>query len=80
MYVIDEQREEQEIQAKYEELIAACRNNYPISQDEEEEIFRAFSVAKRAHAGTRRKSGEPLFIVRSLRLRVLTTGCCMCLQ
>lgn len=59
MYVIDEQREEQEIQAKYEELIAACRNNYPISQDEEEEIFRAFSVAKRAHAGTRRKSGEP---------------------
>ena len=59
MYVIDEQREEQEIQAKYEELIAACRNNYPISQDEEEEIFRAFSVAKRAHAGTHRKSGEP---------------------
>ncbi len=58
MYVIDEQREEQEIQAKYEELIAACRNNYPISQDEEEEIFRAFSLAKRAHTGTRRKSGE----------------------
>lgn len=59
MYVIDEKREEQEIQAKYEELIAACRNNYPISGDEEEEIFRAFSVANRAHAGTRRKSGEP---------------------
>ena len=59
MYVIDEKREEREIQAKYEELIAACRNNYPISGDEEEEIFRAFSVAKRAHAGTRRKSGEP---------------------
>ncbi len=59
MYVIDEQREEQEIQAKYEELIAACRDNYPISLDEEEEIFRAFSVAKRAHDGTRRKSGEP---------------------
>jgi len=59
MYVIDEKREEQEIQAKYDELIAACRNNYPISGDEEEEIFRAFSVAKRAHAGTRRKSGEP---------------------
>jgi len=59
MYVIDEKREEREIQAKYEELIAACRNNYPISGDEEEEIFRAFSVANRAHAGTRRKSGEP---------------------
>lgn len=59
MYVIDEKREEREIQEKYEELIAACRNNYPISGDEEEEIFRAFSVANRAHAGTRRKSGEP---------------------
>lgn len=58
MNVIDEQHEEQEIQAKYEELISACRSNYPISQDEEEEIFRAFSLAKRAHTGTRRKSGE----------------------
>lgn len=59
MYVIDEQREEQEILAKYNELIAACRDNYPISTEKEEEVFRAFTVAKHAHAGTRRKSGEP---------------------
>ena len=59
MYVIDEAREEQEIQAKYEELLAACRNNYPLSQKQEDDIFRAFSIAKKAHAGTRRKSGEP---------------------
>ena len=59
MYVIDEAREEQEIQAKYEELLAACRKNSPLTQKQEDEIFRAFSLAKKAHAGTRRKSGEP---------------------
>ena len=58
-YVIDEQREEQEIQAKYDELLAACREIYPLTQDQEDEIFRAFQLAKTAHAGTRRKSGEP---------------------
>ena len=58
-YVIDEKREEQEIQAKYEELLAACREIYPMTQQQEDEIFRAFSLAKKAHAGTRRKSGEP---------------------
>ncbi|MBR3723789.1 MAG: bifunctional (p)ppGpp synthetase/guanosine-3',5'-bis(diphosphate) 3'-pyrophosphohydrolase [Bacteroidales bacterium] len=59
MYVIDEAREEQEIQTKYEELLAACRKNSPLTQKQEDEIFRAFSLAKKAHAGTRRKSGEP---------------------
>ena len=59
MYVIDEAREEQEIQAKYEELLAACRKNSPLTQKQEDEIFRAFSLAKKAHSGTRRKSGEP---------------------
>ena len=58
-YEINEQREEQEIQAKYEELLAACREIYPVTEKQEEEIFRAFSLAKNAHAGTRRKSGEP---------------------
>ena len=58
-YVIDEQREEKEIQAKYDELLAACREIYPVTQEQEDEIFRAFSLAKKAHAGTRRKSGEP---------------------
>ena len=59
MYVIDEAREEKEIQAKYEELLAACRQNSPLTQKQEDEIFRAFSLAKKAHSGTRRKSGEP---------------------
>ena len=59
MYVIDEARDEQEIQAKYEELLAACRKNHPLTQKQEDDIFRAFSIAKKAHAGTRRKSGEP---------------------
>ena len=58
-YEIDEEREEKEIQAKYDELIAACREIYPITPKQEAEIFRAFSLAKKAHAGTRRKSGEP---------------------
>ena len=59
MYIIDEAREEQEIQKKYEELVAACRKNSPLTEKQEDEIFRAFSLAKKAHAGTRRKSGEP---------------------
>lgn len=59
MYVIDEEREEIEIQAKYDELIAACKETTDISDSQEAEIFRAFSLAKKAHDGTRRKSGEP---------------------
>ena len=59
MYEIDEAREELEIQAKYEELIAACNTLSPLKESEEQEIFRAFSLAKKAHEGTRRKSGEP---------------------
>ena len=58
-YEIDEEREEKEIQAKYDELLTACRSIYPLTQKQEDEIFRAFSLAKKAHAGTRRKSGEP---------------------
>lgn len=58
-YIIDEAREAQEIQAKYEELIAACNAVHPLTQLEEDEIFRAFNLAKRMHSGTRRKSGEP---------------------
>ena len=59
MYVIDEAREERDIQAKYDELIQACRALKPLSPDEEDNILRAYQMAKKAHAGTRRKSGEP---------------------
>ena len=59
MYEIDEEKEEQAIQAKYEELIAACRQVFPLTPKTEEEIFRAFTLAKKSHKGIRRKSGEP---------------------
>ena len=58
-YVIDEAREEREMQARYDELIEACRALKPLSPDEEASILRAYQIAKTAHAGTRRKSGEP---------------------
>lgn len=57
--MIDEAREECEIQAKYNELVAACRSLKPLTADEEMSILRAYRMAKEAHAGTRRKSGEP---------------------
>ena len=59
MYVIDEEREEREIQAKLEELITACRKVVALTPDAEEEILRAFQLAKKSHKGVRRKSGEP---------------------
>ena len=58
-YVIDEQREERDIQARFEELMDACRELKTLSPEEESNILRAFQIAKTAHAGTRRKSGEP---------------------
>ena len=58
-YVIDEAREACEMQAKYLELITACRALKPLTSDEEQGILRAYSMAREAHAGTRRKSGEP---------------------
>lgn len=59
MYVIDEERERKEIQARYEELLAACKKIYPVSDKQEEEILRAFRLADKSHSGARRKSGEP---------------------
>lgn len=59
MYEIDEQREELQIQEKYEELLAACKQIKKLTPQEEEDIFRAYAIAKQAHNGTRRKSGEP---------------------
>ena len=59
MYEIDEQREELQIQEKYEELLSACRQIKTLTPQEEEDIFRAYAIAKKAHNGTRRKSGEP---------------------
>ena len=62
MYEVDEQREERLIQERYEELLAACRQIKPLTTQEEEDIFRAYAIAKHAHNGTRRKSGEPYIL------------------
>lgn len=70
MKTIDEEKEEEAIQAKYEELIEACKNNYPLSEREEEEIFRAFSLAKKMHSGIRRKSGEA-YIFHPLEVAII---------
>jgi GTP pyrophosphokinase len=59
MYVIDREMEEKDIQRKYDELIELCKNKISISTEEENTIYRAFSISKKAHASMRRKSGEP---------------------
>lgn len=59
MYEIDEAREKIEIQSRFKELLAACNRLKPLTKEEETDIVRAFSIANKAHAGTRRKSGEP---------------------
>lgn len=57
MYVIDEAREKQEIQEKYETIFRYFRRD--ISEQERADIRNAFELAVSAHANTRRKSGEP---------------------
>ena len=58
-YVIDEAREAQEIQARFDELMSACRDLKTLTHDEENQLLRAFQIARNAHEGTRRRSGEP---------------------
>ena len=59
MYEINEEKEELLIQEKYEELLVACRQVFPLTSENENQIFRAFVLAKKSHKGIRRKSGEP---------------------
>ena len=59
MYEIDEIREAREIDEKYRQLIDLCNKEHPLSSDDEDCIFRAFSIARKAHSNVRRKSGEP---------------------
>ncbi len=56
---MDINEEERAIDAKYEELIQACRQRRPLSEKEDEDIYRAFTLARDSHNGVRRKSGEP---------------------
>lgn len=63
-------REEQAVDAKYAELIAACRQRGGLDKEDEENIFRAFSIARNAHSGVRRKSGE-LYIFHPLSVALI---------
>lgn len=67
---IDKEREKREVDARFEELIAACREIKELSPEEEGQIVRAFTIARRAHADTRRKSGE-LYIFHPLAVALI---------
>lgn len=57
MYEIDEEQENKEIRERYELIFRCFRRE--ISEQEKDDIQRAFVLARSAHANTRRKSGEP---------------------
>lgn len=59
MYEINEELEAQQIQITFDHLLESCHKNKQLTQKEEDDILRAFSIANKAHTGTRRKSGEP---------------------
>ena len=70
MYAIDKEQEEKDIQGKYNELISLCKKKNLITTQEESTIYRAFSIAKHAHANMRRRSGEP-FIFHPLSVAII---------
>ncbi|MDY5969366.1 MAG: RelA/SpoT family protein [Bacteroidales bacterium] len=51
--------EEQAIEAKFQDLIETCRQRNIVSKQDEVDIYRAFTIARNAHQGSLRKSGEP---------------------
>ena len=61
------------VQQKYDELIAACKAAQDLSEQDELSIFRAFSIARNAHADTRRKSGE-LYIFHPLAVAMIAVS------
>ena len=67
---MEQENEELLVEQKYNELLEACRASGPLAGDEENDIFRAFSIARDAHADTRRKSGE-LYIFHPLAVALI---------
>ncbi|MDE7072612.1 MAG: hypothetical protein K2O66_04545, partial [Bacteroidales bacterium] len=57
MYQIDEEFEKKEILRRYRLLFKLFKRE--ISQEEHDQIHKAFTLAVNAHEHTRRKSGEP---------------------
>lgn len=66
----DRLQEEQVVDARFRELLSACEEQTRLSREEKTQIVRAFSIARRAHAGTRRKSGE-LYIFHPLAVALI---------
>ena len=62
---MDEIPEELLVKQKYNELVATCKANQQLTTEDEDNIFRAFTIASNAHSDTRRKSGE-LYIFHPL--------------
>lgn len=62
---MDEIPEELLVKQKYDELVATCKANQQLTTEDEDNIFRAFTIASNAHSDTRRKSGE-LYIFHPL--------------
>lgn len=60
MYIIDEELERRDILKRYKHLIQLI--SHSASQEEKRQVRRAFTVARKAHEGVRRKTGEPYII------------------
>ncbi|MDR1848051.1 MAG: HD domain-containing protein [Bacteroidales bacterium] len=56
MYIVDEQKERKEILNKYRHLISIAKE---ATNKQKRQIRKAFTVALNAHAGVRRRNGEP---------------------
>ena len=67
---MEELSEDLAVQQKYEELVAACKANQQLTLEDENNIFRAFTIARNAHSDTRRKSGE-LYIFHPLAVALI---------
>lgn len=64
------ENEDLAVEQKYEELLAACKANVQLTLEDENNIFRAFTIARNSHADTRRKSGE-LYIFHPLAVALI---------
>ncbi len=67
---MEEKDEQVLVQQKYEELLETCRATQQLSEEDEANIFRAFTIARTSHGDTRRKSGE-LYIFHPLAVALI---------
>ncbi len=67
---MEEMTEDELVQQTFEELMATCRATQTLTPADENNIFRAFNIARNAHSDTRRKSGE-LYIFHPLAVAMI---------